>query len=85
MSNIKTAISLETELFEQAEEIAREMNIPRSRLFALALEEYIRRYQNQHLLARINAAYADEEPDVEEQRAQQAIRRHQRRLVEGEW
>jgi len=85
MSNVKTAISLEEDLFQQAEAIARKMNVSRSRLFALALEEFIRQYQNQQLLEQINAAYADDESDAEGQAAQRAMRRHQRRLVEGEW
>jgi metal-responsive CopG/Arc/MetJ family transcriptional regulator len=85
MSNVKTAISLESELFQQAEEIAREMQIPRSRLFALALEEFIRRYQNRQLLEQINAAYADEAPDAEEQAIQRSMRQRMRQALEGEW
>jgi metal-responsive CopG/Arc/MetJ family transcriptional regulator len=85
MSNVKTAISLQSELFQQVEEIAREMNISRSRLFALALEEFIRHHQNRQLLEQINAAYADDEPDAAEQAAQHGMRRHQRRIVEGQW
>lgn len=85
MSNVKTAISLESELFQQAEEIAREMQIPRSRLFALALEEFIHRYQNRQLLEQINAAYAEEEPDTEEQAIQRSMRQRMRQALEGEW
>jgi len=85
MSNVKTAISLESELFQQAEEIAREMQIPRSRLFALALEIFIRSYQNRQLLEQINAAYADEEPDAEEQAIQRSMRQRMRQVLEDEW
>ena len=85
MSNVKTAISLESELFQQAEAIAREMQIPRSRLFALALEEFIHRYQNRQLLEQINAAYAEEEPNTEEQAIQRGMRQRMRQVLEGEW
>lgn len=84
MANIKTAISLQKSLFEQAEALARELEISRSRLFALAVEEFIRRRHDQELLKAVNAAYEDL-PDPEEQRALHAMRRKQRKLVKGEW
>jgi metal-responsive CopG/Arc/MetJ family transcriptional regulator len=84
MENIKTAISIQKSLFEQAEDLAREMQVSRSRLFALALEDYLRRQQNRELLAQINAAYADE-PDQAEQTLRRKLRSQHRRIVEGEW
>ena len=84
MDNVKTAISIQKPLFEQAQDLARKMNISRSRLFVLALEEYIRRQQNRELLEQINAAYADE-PDSAEQTLRRKTRRLHRQLVEGEW
>ena len=60
MQSIKTAISIQKSLFEEAESLAYKMKVSRSRLFALALEEYIHRQQSRELLAQINAAYADE-------------------------
>jgi len=84
MGNIKTAISIQESLFEQADELARELDISRSRLFVLALESFIQEYQNQKLLKTINAAYDGESDPAEESRIR-SMRRHQRRLVEGEW
>jgi len=84
MANVKTAISLQKSLFEQAEALARELHISRSRLFALAVEEFVRRHQNQQLLAQINAAYADT-PDQDERALLGRMRRQHRRMVEGEW
>lgn len=81
---IKTAISLQESLFEQMDSLARTMRIPRSRLFALALEEYIHRHQNRLLLEKINQAY-DDQPDVQEQTRRRALRRQHRKVVEGEW
>ncbi len=52
MANIKTAISLPEPLFEQAEALAHEMNVSRSRLFSLALEDFIRRHENKQLIER---------------------------------
>jgi metal-responsive CopG/Arc/MetJ family transcriptional regulator len=84
MSNVKTAISLQEELFDQAEQIAREMNISRSRLFALALEEFITRQRNRQILEQINAAYSDGLDEGEQLRLKKRLQ-IQKRLVEGEW
>lgn len=65
-STVKTGISIPRPLFKEAEELAREMKLSRSRLFALALEDYIRRQKNRALLAQINAAYTDGLTESEE-------------------
>ncbi len=84
MENVKTAISIQKSLFDQAEKLARKMKVSRSRLFALAMEDYIHREQNRELLGQINAAYADE-PDSAEQALHRKARRTHRRIVRGEW
>ena len=84
MAHIKTAVSLREDLFEQVEALASEMKISRSRLFALAVEEFLQRYQSQQLLERINAAY-DEAPDPSEQALRRRMRRQHRQIVESEW
>ncbi len=84
MPNVKTAISIQKSLFEQAEKVARKMKVSRSRLFALALEDYIHREESRELLAKINAAYADE-PDSAEQTFRRKARGTHRRIVRGEW
>jgi metal-responsive CopG/Arc/MetJ family transcriptional regulator len=79
MTIVKTAISIQKSLFQRAEEIAKEMKISRSRLFVLAVEDFIRRYQNRLLLEEINQAYADG-PDEKEQ---DDMRRMQRKSVKS--
>lgn len=81
---MKTAISLESSLLEQVEQVAQEMNISRSRLFVLAVEAFIQNHQNQKLLAAINAAY-DDAPDPSEQEMRRRMKYQQRQLVEGQW
>ena len=63
MTVVKTAISLEKSLFQKLDQLAGEMNISRSRLLAVALEEYIKRYSNLKLLQDLNASYGDEQED----------------------
>ena len=84
MHAIKTAISLEKTLFEQAVQIARVMKVSRSKLVALALKSFIEHQNNKEMLAQINEAYSDE-PDTTEQTLRQKLRREHRRIVREEW
>lgn len=84
MPTVKTAVSIEESLFAQAEALAREMNTSRSRLFALALEEFVRSHRSRQIRERIDAAYAGA-PDPAEQALQRRMRRQHKRIVEGEW
>ncbi|MGD8449416.1 MAG: CopG family transcriptional regulator [Desulfobacterales bacterium] len=59
MPNIKTAISIEKPIFEQIDVLAKQLKISRSRLFALAAQEFIQRHQNIELLKSLNDAYND--------------------------
>ena len=84
METIKTAISIQKSLFEKAEDLARKMKVPRSRIYALALQDYLRRRENKNLLAQINAAQP-EEMEASEKNLRQKSKRTHRRLVESEW
>ena len=84
MASIKTAISLQESLFEEADALAHRMKISRSRLLALALEEFLRRERDRELIGRINEAYEDY-PDSSELKQRRAMRRLQREVVEDEW
>ena len=56
---MKTAVSLPEHLFRKADEAAGELRIPRSRLFAMALEQFLRNYRQQNVTERLNAVYGD--------------------------
>jgi metal-responsive CopG/Arc/MetJ family transcriptional regulator len=83
MLAIKTAISIEKVIFDQAEKVAQAMNVSRSKLFVLALQEFLERQKNKELLEQINAAYSDL-PDAAEQTLRKSQRRQHRRIVESE-
>ncbi len=85
MTSVKTAISLPRPLFQQVDTLAREMNISRSRLFVLAVEDFVRRYQNQRLLEQINAAYDDEPSAPGDQELQRHMLGLHREVIESEW
>jgi hypothetical protein len=83
-TTIKTAISIQKSLFEQAENLAQQLNISRSHLFGLAIETFIKNHQNQILLDEINKAYSND-PDPSEEVRLSKMRNQHRKLVENEW
>lgn len=85
MPKVKTAISIDDGLLAEAAHIAREMDIPKSQVVSLALEDFIRHYRNRQILAQINEAYVDA-PDAEEQATLDLINSHRRKLgAYDEW
>ncbi len=54
---MKTAISIPDELFTLAEITAKKLGIPRSQLFARALEEFIENHSNQSITEKLNKIY----------------------------
>jgi len=54
---MKTAISLSDSLFEAAEQTAQYMGVNRSRLFVLALEDYIAKYNGDMITEKLNEVY----------------------------
>ena len=84
MPTVKTAISIQESLFQQVDEVARQLEISRSKLFVTAVEAYLQRYENQELLKAINSAY-DDLPDQAEREQRDAMRRRHRDIVEGTW
>ncbi len=84
MATVKTAISIKEPLFEQIETLAEELNISRSRIFVLAVEEFLQRHQNRQLLEEINRAYDDQAKSSETLNLAK-MRPAQRKLLEGEW
>jgi len=84
MGNIKTAISIDEPLFEQVDNLAHELNTSRSRIFALAVTEFIQRHKNQKLLEAINAAYADV-PEVKEESLRSMMNSKHLKMVKDQW
>ncbi|PJZ68461.1 ChpI protein [Leptospira perolatii] len=56
---MKTAVSIPDALFKAVEETAKRLGIPRSQLFAKALEEFIRSHSKQSVTERLNEIYGD--------------------------
>ncbi len=59
LQGMKTAISLPDELFRQADELARRLGIPRSRLYTRALSEYLEAHAPGQITSALDAVYAN--------------------------
>ena len=57
---MKTAISIPAPLFRRAERLAKSLRIPRSQLYARALERYVAEAQERNMTAMLNEVYAHE-------------------------
>ncbi len=83
MPNIKTAISIEKPIFDQVNDLAKNLNISRSRLFVIAAQEFIQRHANMELLKTINDAY-DDLPEVDTKIVDKMRPRHLN-MVRDQW
>ena len=57
---MKTAISIQDDLFDAAEETARRLRISRSELYARAIHEFLTRHSGKNVTERLNRLYSDE-------------------------
>jgi metal-responsive CopG/Arc/MetJ family transcriptional regulator len=84
VATIKTAISIQESLFDQVNDLAEELQMPRSQLFTLAVKEFISRHENRRIFETLNEIYKDT-PDPDEEALQEGMRQQHRRVVEGQW
>ncbi len=84
MATVKTAISIQESLFKRVNDLAEELQISRSQVYALAVEEFIKQHENRGISDALNEVY-DGTPDQEEKALREGIRRRQRQLVEGQF
>jgi hypothetical protein len=61
---VKVAISVPDPLFRQAEGIARRLRIPRSQLYARALEAFLSQQARPDVTERLNAVYGGAQADL---------------------
>jgi len=81
MSVIKTAISVDENVYRKVERLSRRLHISRSRFYTQAARHMVERDENLDLLRRINAAH-NAAPEAPEDAAFR--RRAVKRLLKGE-
>ena len=77
---MRTTISLPDEVFASADSLAKRLRVSRSALYATAVAEYVAKYSDADITARLNSVYADSPSGIEPQ-----MRRAQARSVAEDW
>jgi antitoxin MazE6 len=81
---MKTAISINENLLQQADATARRLGVSRSRLFAMAVGDFLQRQRQEQMLRRLNEVYAGA-TEPAEKRLLKGIKAKVRRTVEERW
>jgi len=78
------SISVADDLLRKADRTAKQLGVSRSRLFSIALTEFLKQRRNAELLDQINRAYADS-PDASERRLLVGMKAKFRAAVRDRW
>ena len=81
---MKTAISIDDGLLQEADETARLMGLSRSRLFSLAVGDFLQRQRREQMLLLLNEVYSDGMEPAEKPLLK-GIRAKVRRAVKQRW
>ena len=57
---MKTAVSIPDAVFRSADRLARKLKMSRSRLYAVAVESFVQRHDDEAITAKLNEVYAVE-------------------------
>jgi len=82
--NMKTAISIDDRLLQEADQTARLMGLSRSRLFAVAVSDFLQRQRQEQMLIRLNEVYAYQ-PEPAEKRVLKGMKAKVRRTLKDRW
>ena len=82
---VKTAISIKKLLFDKAEIAANEMNMSRSKLISVAIEEFLRQREARELFRSLNEVYADGLTDEDKEILHDIAILHEETLEDEEW
>lgn len=66
MSYMKTAISIDEELYRKAEKLSTKLNLSRSQLFAQALEYLLEKSETLEIIQRLNEVYGPNDMEAKE-------------------
>lgn len=85
MPKAKVAISIDEELFREADKRAGKMNVSRSEFYERAVAKFVRDQESREITERLNESYADG-PDEEDRAALKHMQSLQRQALENnEW
>ena len=78
---MKTAISVPDDLFQAADELAKELGVTRSKLYATAVSDYLARRRDEHITSLLDDVYREEPSQL----APELRRMQGRSLAADEW
>ena len=81
---MKTAISVDGDLLGEADQVAKQMGLSRSRLFSLALRDYLLNRRKERVLEQLNQVYSGE-PDSGERRTAARMKGKFRSTIKDLW
>ena len=84
IGSMKTAISINDGLLQEVDEAARLMGLSRSRLFSLAVGDFLQRQRREQMLLRLNEVYANG-VEPAEKRLLKGIKAKVRRTAKERW
>jgi metal-responsive CopG/Arc/MetJ family transcriptional regulator len=84
MGTVKTAISLDKELFIKVEKLSNKLHLSRSGFFSQAAEYIIKKNEKLELLQKINQAYSDLPEAVENTNLKKAKLKYSQ-IIKGTW
>ncbi|MCU0566771.1 MAG: hypothetical protein MUF49_09265 [Oculatellaceae cyanobacterium Prado106] len=62
---MKTAISLPDSVFEEAEGLAKQLGLSRSELYTKALKAYLKKYNRDQILHKLNQVYSEQSSELD--------------------
>ncbi len=77
---MKTAISIEDDLFKEVERYAKEHHYKRSEVFAEALRVFFDKIRTEQMLEALNEVYSDRDTAEDRMRLKSAKRYHDKRI-----
>ena len=81
---MKTVISVDDQLMIAADRTAREIGVSRRRLFSIALEDYLRKREQDGTVEQLNQVYGNK-PDAAEKRTSGRLKTKFRRTIKERW
>ena len=81
---MKTAISVDDRLLNEADQTAHAMGLSRSGLFSLALKDYLARRRREEIVGQLNRVYA-REPERSERQTAARLKAKFRATIRDRW
>lgn len=85
MPGVKAAISLDEELLVKVNRLANDLHVSRSKIFTMAVLEYLKKQENQSLLVKLNEAYEDFPSEEEIQKSKFMRIKHNKITEQEPW